>query len=211
MPRSSTAVIVAVTLGLTFFACASRQTVKDRKPDDLDRKYSTFAYIEQGKLVTFIVDTHAARYRDKTDYMPVEIAIANNGLRTLVVSRESFTLVDEQGNRYPAATPRELMEGYDFLDLDRDELSQLALLTDAKFGAYNRYSSRFSPTRSSLGDLNPAVSTVVRDVVYLPKFGYLIDYIYFPRPATGIKDHRFELFLESESLENPVFVKFEVK
>ncbi len=103
------------------------------------------------------------------------------------------------------------MEGYDFLDLDRDELSELALLTDAKFGAYNRYASRFSPTRSSLGDLNPAVSTVVRDVVYLPKFGYLIDYIYFPRPVTGIKDQRFELFLESQSLEQPVFVKFEVK
>ncbi len=55
------------------------------------------------------------------------------------------------------------------------------------------------------------MSTVVRDVVYLPKFGYLIDYIYFPRPVTGIKDQRFELFLESQSLEQPVFVKFEVK
>jgi hypothetical protein len=52
---------------------------------------------------------------------------------------------------------------------------------------------------------------VVRERVTLPKFGYLIDTLYFPRPMTGVRGHRFEVHMDSESLEDPVFVKFEVR
>jgi hypothetical protein len=211
MTRQLTALLLAAALGLTLAACASRQTVEGQPTTGLDRKLSTFAWIEQGDLVTFIVGTRAARYRDKSEFMPIEIAIANTGVKTLVLTRESFTLIDEQGTRYPAASPRELMEGYEFLDLDREQLSELALIVDSKFAAYTHYSSKFSPTRSSVFDTVPTASTVVRDMVSLPKFGFIIDYIYFPKPETGIKDHRFELFMESQNLSEPVFVKFEVK
>ena len=70
-----------------------------------------------------------------------------------------------------------------------------------------RYPSNFSPTRAlSVGGTN-----IVRDLVSLPKHGFLIDFIYFPAPATGIRDQPFELFVDSPDLETPVFVKFEVR
>jgi hypothetical protein len=51
----------------------------------------------------------------------------------------------------------------------------------------------------------------VRDAMQLPKFGYLVDYIYFPRPVGGVKNQRFELFLNAPQLPDPVFVRFEVR
>lgn len=211
MLRSVTSILLAAALALVLVACGAHQPVEGRSPDDLDRKLSTFAFIEQGDLVTFIVDTQAARYRDATAFMPLEIAIANNGVKNLVITRESFELIDENGTRYPAASPRELYEGYDFLDIDRDQLAELESIVFNKFAAYTRYESKFSPTHLSRRDDNRFAATTVRDLVSLPRFGYLMDFIYFPKPETGIKGHRFELFLDAQGVEDPIFVKFEVK
>lgn len=199
-----TAVLI---LGLTIGGCASRQPIEGQQASDLDRKLSTYAFIEEGDLTTVIVGTRATRYRDETAYIPIEICISNNGLKRLILTRESFTLIDEEGNRYPAAGPRELMEGYDFLDLDRERLAELEQIVFNKFATYTRYGSKFSPTHSAvLGREN-----LVRDLVSLPKFGYIMDFVYFPAPQTGVKGHRFELFVESPDLPDPVFVKFIVE
>ena len=37
----------------------------------------------------------------------------------MTLTRESFTLVDSDGNRYPVAGPKELLQSYEFLDFDR--------------------------------------------------------------------------------------------
>ena len=79
--------------------CAARQPIRGQETSGLDRKLSTFAFIEDGDLVTFIVDTRATFFREKDDYIPIEIAIANTGLRKLTLTRESFTVSDEEGNR----------------------------------------------------------------------------------------------------------------
>jgi len=188
-------------------SCAARQPIRGQETTGLDRKLSTFAYIEEGELLTLIVDTHATRYREKTAYFPLEIAIANNGLRQIALTRESFTLIDEQGNRYPAASPKELIEGYDFLDLDRNQLAELEGIIFNKFAAFAKYPSMFSPTNT----FNFNRSNLVRDMVSLPKYGYLLDFIYFPAPKEGLLGKRFDLFIDSAHLEDPVFVKFEVK
>jgi hypothetical protein len=192
------------------FGCASRQPIEGGEASDLDRKLSTYAWIEEGDLVTFIVGTRATRYREETAYVPLQIAVANNGLRRLILTRESFTLIDEAGNRYPMATPRELLEGYEFLDLDQDPQTGLGELEDIvfnKFAAHQRYGSKFSPTHQA----RTSESQVVRDLVSLPRYGYIIDFIYFPQPAGGLKGHRFELFMDSPDLPDPVFVKFMVQ
>jgi hypothetical protein len=200
-------VLALFALALLTAACAARQPLRGQETDGLDRKLSTFAFIEEGDLVTFIVGTRATRYREKSAYMPLEICIGNNGLKQLTLTRESFVLIDEEGNRYPAANPRELMESYQFLDLDRTSLSELDDIVFNKFAAYTRYGSKFSPTHMA----STGRSNLVRDLVSLPKFGYIIDFIYFPAPATGLKGHRFELFMESQELAEPVFLKFIVE
>jgi hypothetical protein len=208
--RKTYAVWILVGLVVLAGACAGKQRIKGEPVTGLDRKLSTFAFIEEGDLVTFVVGTKAARYRDGTAFMPVEIALANTGVKALLVTREAFTLVDEQGNRYPAAAPDELIKGYEFLDLDRESFSELPSILTSKFAAYQRYPSKLSPTHQLFSDV-AGVSTVVRDNVSLPKFGYFMDYVYFPKPATGIKGHKFDLFLKSSTLPDPVFVKFAVE
>lgn len=193
---------------LLLAACAGRSELRGQPSSGLDRKLSTFAYIEDGELIDLIVGTRPARYRDDSAFMPVEISIANRRLKQLTLSRESFILVDEEGNRYPCASPQELLDGYQFLDWDREpSVSELYALIDTKYAAFTRYASKFSPTRQA----RSSRYGVVLDVVALPKFGYLLDMLYFPAPTTGIKGHRFELFVSAPELEDPVFVKFEVR
>jgi hypothetical protein len=187
-------------------SCATRQPIRGQETSGLDRKLSTYAYFEEGDIVTLIVDTRPARDKDGSPYMPLEIAVANHGLRRLALTLESFTLIDKEGNRYPAATPRELLQGYDMLDFDRN-LAELEGIVFNRFGALARYPSHFSPTRTT-----PIHgSNIVRDLIALPKHGYVIDFIYFPVPRTGIRDQPFELFLDSPDLTDPVFVKFEIR
>ena len=197
-----------LVLGLLIAAgCATRQPMTGQQAADVDRKLSTFAFIEEGKLATFVVDTRPTRYRDGEAYVPIEIAIANRGVKQLTLTRESFTLADENGNRYPCASPKELLATYDFLDLDRN-LSELSEIVFNRFAAMTFYPSKFSPTRrtSRVGE-----SSVVTDSVQLPRYGYLLDMLYFPAPSTGLKGHKFELSMTAPELTEPIFVKFEVK
>lgn len=196
--------VAGIVLGV---ACASRQPMTGQIAADVDRKLSTFAYIEEGKLVTFIVDTRPTRYREAEKYIPVEIAIANHGVRQLSLTRESFTLADENGNRYPCASPKELLNNYDFLDLDRN-LAELNEIVFNRFAAMTSYPSKFSPTRRPS---RPGESSVVTESVQLPRFGYLMDMLYFPIPTTGLKGHKFELAMTAPELTDAIFVKFEVK
>ncbi len=190
-------------------SCAELRSPPRQKVDlkGLDRKLSTFAFIEEGNLVSFIVDTRPTRYREEGGYIPLEICIANRGVKKMSLTRESFTLRDQDGNEYPCVEPKELMDNYQYLDLDR-RLAELAEIVFNRFGAYTQYPSQFSPLRD-IPD-NPTASTIVRDSVGLPQYGFIIDYIYFPRPKTGVLGKRFELFLKTPELPDPVFVKFAV-
>lgn len=196
-----------VPLLLIVTSCASRQPMTGQQAADLDRKLSTFAFIEEGKLATFIVDTRATRYREKERYVPVEIAVANRGVKQLTLTRESFTLADENGNRYPCASPKELLENYEYLDLDRN-LSELSEIVFNRFAAMTVYPSKLSPTRLFS---QPGRPSTITDTVSLPRYGYMIDMVYFPAPTTGLKGHKFELTMSAPELTDPIFVKFEVK
>ena len=208
MPSSRIVIAVALVCCLVLTACGARRPIRGQSTTGLDRKLTTFSWIEDGDLVTFIVGTRAARYREASAYMPLEISIANRGVKKkLTLTHESFTLIDSEGNRYPVATPRELLEDYEFLDFDRQNLTELEGIVADKFAAFTRYTSRFTPTRAA--DVNR--SNLVRNLVALPRYGYVVDMIYFPKPKTGIKDQTFELFLDSPDLQDPVFVKFEVR
>ncbi len=201
------ALVLLLVSALGWLACAERRQTRARELAGLDRTLSTFAFIEEGNLVSLVVDTRATRYREKAGYIPLEIAIANLGVKQMTLTRESFTLHDSQGNKYACAGPKELMEKYEFLDLDRT-LEELYSVVFNRYAALTRYPCKFSPTRG-IPD-NPLASTIVRDSVGLPQFGFIIDYIYFPRPKTGVRGKRFELFLKTPELPDPVFVKFAV-
>ena len=199
---SRTLASATTVLLLCATACVTRVPVDGRKAEDLDFKLSMHAWMEEGRIATVIVDTLATRDRGPEPYVPLEIIVANNGLKMVTLTRESFTLVDAAGNRYPAAGPRELLERYEFLDRDR-ELAELTGIVANKFATYRLYPSQFSPSRSE--------PQIVRDQVALPKFGLIHDLLYFPSPPNGVMGQRFELFVDATELEDPLFVKFEVR
>jgi hypothetical protein len=202
--RSKPWVLLVVLAALAAGGCI-RQQMRGTPVKGTDRKLSTFAFIEEGDILTLIVDTKATRDRGEAAYIPLEIAVANRGLKRLRLSRELFTLVDAEGKRYPMAGPRELFDRYPFLELDR-QLRELEGIVFNKFGAMTRYPSNFAPSL----DVEFSESGVVKDTVVLPRHGYLIDVIYFPTPPGGVSGKTFELQMESPDLEEPAFVKFEV-
>ena len=205
--RSAAAVSLALLLLLGSPSCATRRENRGVEVAGLDRKLSTFAFIEDGDLGSFIVDTRSSRNREEGSYLPLEICVANRRLKQISLTRESFTLVDQEGNRYPCAGPKELIEGYPFLDMDRS-LAELGEIVVNKFATFTPYPSKFSPTRQF--STRGIGSSLVHDSVNLPKFGFMIDFIYFPRPKTGVLNQRFELFMQAPELPDPVFVKFMV-
>ena len=200
-------VILSLALSVALPSCAPRQVIA-LPAGGIDKKLSTFAFMEEGLLLTFIVDARTTRDRGNEKFVPFEIAVLNRGLKDLTLTRESFTLIDSEGNRYPCASPRELLEGYNPLDFDR-RLAELDGILANRFSANTRYPSMFSPVRAA--QVTPFTSTLVRDTISVPQHGYIIDYLYFPTPKGGVLGKRFEMFLNAPELTDPVFVKFVVK
>ena len=193
-------VLVVLVLGLSATSCIlGGRSERARRPGELDRKLDAFTYLEEGKLIALAAGTEAARYRDKDKYFPVALAVANKGAGTLMISRESFTLQDENGKRYAAVPASELNVGYNFLELDRNFTGTFSVFL-SRFSNYERLMSNLYPTRSSPG--------IVIEKLEVPRFYHIFDWLYFPRPTDGVLGHRFELHMDCPGLEEGVFVKF---
>ena len=77
--RTTIAVVAIVLLGLPVAGCSARRPIVDQEVTGLDKKYSTFAWGEQGKIAEFYVGTRATRDRGEDPYFPLEIAVVNRG------------------------------------------------------------------------------------------------------------------------------------
>ncbi|MFQ5702724.1 MAG: hypothetical protein ACE5HT_01745 [Gemmatimonadales bacterium] len=186
-------------------ACSGHAPADDVSPVGLSYKISTYAYAEYGDDVTVIVGTRAARHRADALYMPVEIAVAYRGSGGIRITRESFTLLDEQRNRYAVVLSSELLTNYDFLEMDRSALAELPTVARTSFGAYRYYPDKFTPTRSRSARVPTDLTS---NTIELPYFFYFTDFIYFPRSPTGVKGHRFTMLFESADLTEPMSVDF---
>jgi hypothetical protein len=185
-------------------SCGGHRPPSTLDTTDLDFKLSTFAFMEEGDLVTFIVDARTARIHKDSPYFPLEVSVANRGLTNLTLTRESFILIDQDGNRYHVASPRDLISGYEFLDIDQTQAELEGIVSD-RFANFTRYPATFSPTR------RPGPGGVVQDRVTLPKWGYMVDFIYFPAPQGGLLERRFELHMTAPELPHTIFIKFAIQ
>jgi len=194
--RTTAKAALPIVVVIALLACTS--TAK-RAPSDVDPKISQSSYIEEGNLLALIVGTRVARYREDRNYIPFEVGVVNKGLASLSFSAESFTLIDEEGNRYSPVGFDELKSGYGNIDLDR----RLAEIAPVVRGSYQAYQERPATLTASFD--RPIVQRV-----QLPKYTFAVDIVYFPKPATGVKGKRFEIFLNAPELQDPAFVRFEV-
>jgi hypothetical protein len=191
-------IALAMTIAVVLSGCVTGVRVDD--PSAVDRKFALSSYIEEGKLVALVVGTRPARISNCQGYMPLEIGIANKGLKSLSLTPESFTLIDSAGSRYPMVYSKELYEHYGRVDTDR-RLGEVLPVLRAKFQAYAAVPSNFTPSFDRPMD---------RRRLYLPRYSFTYDLIYFPCPGKGIRGQVFELFMTAPELPDPVFVRFEV-
>jgi hypothetical protein len=158
-------------------------------------------YLEEGPLVSLIVSTRATRFRLKKRYVPLEVAVVNQGLEQLTLTRASFTLTDSAGNLYPAMGPRELSQLYGNTGVDRRYAEAPSLLL-SKFATYQRHPSNFSPSFDA---------PLAQDKVSLAPLSYLYDFLYFPRPAGDLVDQPLDLVVSAPELGGRATIRFRLE
>jgi hypothetical protein len=177
--------------------------------EGLHPRLTRFAYLEEGQLVSLAVDTEAARRRAGDAYVPLAVGVANIGVDKLVITRESFTLIDDQGNRYPLAGIKELRRARPNIEYDFKLTSQFRGVFSSRFEVWPRMPAVFFPFPS----LDPPFRGrgVARDRVELSEKTWMEDLLYFPHPEGDLLDRRYELHLDTEQLDRPIFVKFAIE
>lgn len=188
-------------LGVIVLLMTEYTPAKGILQEELDAKYDQFTYVVEGDPVAVGVASYVARYREKEDYMPLEIGIANKMLEKLTLTRNSFTLIDEQGNEYSLTPVDELLENYHKQEADL-KLSHITQISRDLFGGLDQVESNFQPGRVS--------DKLVMDKVELPKWYYMIDMLYFQRPAAGIRGKKFTFRINTPEIEQPIQVRFRV-
>lgn len=193
------AAVAAVVLLLGLTARCALETLPG-SVSDVDPTLRQSTYYEEGSLVALVVGARPARFRLSESFIPLEVAVVNKGLDALTVTPESFTLVAADGKRYPMASRDELSRLYGNTDRDR-------VLGEAEEALRSRYASY----RRLPANLTPSFDRpIARDRVSLPRFGYLYDFLYFPRPEDAALIEPLELILSAPELEDPVFVRFAI-
>lgn len=198
LARARTCYAAAMLCGAAFVACALPSRTSEI---GLDPKLAPTTYIEEGRQLALLVSTRAARHRLERDYIPLEIGIVNKSLPGLTVTPESLTLVGPDGQRYPAVGARELRGEYGSTDVDRNLGEMLPFLLQ-RFSSYDRVPSNFTPGFDN---------SIALDDVPLPRFSYIYDWIYFPRPDVDeLRGQPLELELKTREMEDTVFVRFAI-
>lgn len=209
--RSPLQAAVVTLLGLTLTLASGCATSGASLPQEegLNPRLTRFAYLEEGKLVTLAADTEALRNRDKQKVIPVAIVIANNGLPRLTLTRESLTLIDDQGRRYALAS---VPEGRKIgaLAVHDYRLSEYFFgVLSNRFTAHTFLRTVFFPI--PVTERGFEQRGLLQEYTELPKQSWTYDIVYFPHPEGSILGRKFELWLNTKELEQPVFVKFAVR
>ena len=133
--------------------------------------------------------------------MPLQIAIGIRGKDAkLTITPESFTIIDPDGNSYPAATYSELAR-HDRLMRSAEAIDRAQpLVMGEQFANSTRIQSRFFPVPSE-GIRIPRV--------HLNRTTYLRDLFYFKRPSLGL-DGVLTLRFKAQGMSEAIDVRFEV-
>lgn len=205
--RYATQFLVTVLISLAA-ACAPGERLPP-KEGALDHSILRHTFIDEGGLVTLAVNADATRRREKSDYVPVGLAIANNGLGRLTVNRESVTLVDDQGQRYPMATVHEVRSLGSRTVVDLRASVTFEDIFSRRMLGRSRVPSVFFPIQVS--EPGFARRGVVAESIELARNAWMLDVVYFPHPEGELVGRRYEVWLETPELPHPVFVRFAVE
>lgn len=194
---------VAVLLAVTVVAgCATGRGAEiagtPRGPEPSPTLGPSIHY-EEGKLVFFAVNAHMARFSLEKELIPLEIAIANKGLKTLTVYPERITLraPGAGGKAWPMASPQESVARSLRSSFDR-KLSPVSFvdLVRRRFPAFTYVPSTFGFRGGNW--------TMTRSAE-MARNTWTLSQVFFPNPGGELKGKVFEVWLEAEELPDPVF------
>jgi hypothetical protein len=235
--RGALPILVVGLVGAVLVACAlPGRTVM--KSDALSPTFAPMVYKEEGDLVLMTVSVNATRFHEDDPFIPLEIWLANKGIEPkLKIDRESFYLMDTIGRRYGLAGHEEVRRLQRGLSQDKrisgisdartlGECLAQAETVGLKFrdGARSKCRrdsqeistlgfnlTKFDPYSFIYTNFFPLTGTgLIDDRADLPRFTYMADLLYFPRPEGELRGGIFELHLTAEGLPEDVLVVFEV-
>lgn len=199
--------LFTLSVGLFLLAAScGTQEVETDLPAGLDKKHGVYSYIRGDREVSMILDYEVARLRKKDNYFPLDVMIANNGLKSLTVTRESLILIDANGKTYNLPTIDEIQNKYSNLWADSKFKYPSAFSDDQALTSFTYYQVQ----RSNFFPRTAGAARVTDKVIIRPK-GYIDDRLYFPMPDTGIDKQKLTLRLVAPELDMPFDVVFTVK
>jgi len=154
------------------------------------------------------VDTNAAVHREKSAFVPVGVVVANKTMRKLALNRESFTLVDDAGKRYPLASVTEARSTGAQINGDYRYTQNFFEVNAMSFSAWRYQTGSFFPVQAA--EQESSAHRTLRESVEMNERMYLNDILYFPHPDGVMTGRKFELWMTSPDLTEPVFVKFRI-
>lgn len=183
-------------------ACAAPRSAPGLAP--FSPTLGPYVFYEEGSQTLITVGTLAARERAEAPFFPIEIGMANKDpLRTLTLSRESFSVQIGDAEEIPAATAAEVIQGYRASEADRG-LFRSREFTATKFDRYRRVDSRLYPnSQRGLG--------LVREAIEVPPGTYFQDVLYFRNPGFSLRGQGIRLLIRMRADEDPLVVAFKVE
>lgn len=195
--------IAASSLIVLLSACAGTTGRSPASAEKLSAKLTPFTYYDEGDLAFIGADTRAAQYIKDESMFPVGIAIVNKTLKSMTISRESFTLEDGQGKRYPLVSYEEFRSSYRRSNTD-DRLSDN--FVESMIGRFLNFSRTPLRLFPNTGSTNNA-----RNETELARRQMALGYVYFPVPEGGIHQKVFRLLVKIKEYPETFVVRFKVR
>ena len=212
--RATTALQIIVLLGSLGFIFLSDGTIlrgslyqEQEGRLEPSRKMGYFTYLNEDVSVALLVDVELARMRKAEKFIPLAIKLANKGIRTLKVNRQSLQLVDPANEAYTMPGFKAVEAVYNKYSLDakyyaRKVFTEGDMLTS--FSTFRKLPCSFFPHPYKDSDLHD----VLIENIELPQGSFIEDLIYFPRPKSEAPGQVLRLMLLDSDLESYIDVGF---
>jgi hypothetical protein len=150
----------------------------------------------QGRFGAVWANVTVTHQRVAEPYLPVVIAIQNQGADTVTIDRAAVRLIGPDGTRYPMADLKEVREEYDKMRLDRRIATSAGIPAEVWYRQRRLRESNFFP------DIGGRSGTVI-DRVALRRNDALVDLVYFRRPRALALNTPFIIEVAPEGWEVP--------
>ncbi len=164
--------------------------------------YAYSTYRETGDRLTVLVDSYPASLHDQDAFIPLLVAVGLTGSgKSVLLTPESFKLVDRNGTIYEAASYDDIARNYPKRQFDLSLLRSHPMVVGQLFATSHRVAADFYPNLAERG--------IRIDRVELGPFTWFNTVLYFPRPKAGL-DGVLALEVTTGGVESPVEVRFKI-